>query len=142
MKEQNFKNHTQYVPGYHGFTALAILALLVGSIRHLIVANDTERYNASLIVLVAVILVCLFWYTRAFALKAQDRAIRVEENLRHFMLTGKSMDHRIRMAQIIALRFASDDELPALAQRAAETSMTSADIKMAIKNWKADHYRV
>ncbi|MDB5195861.1 MAG: hypothetical protein JWP88_231 [Flaviaesturariibacter sp.] len=142
MKEQNIKNHTRLVPGYHGFTLLALLALLIGSIRHLITAEEPEIYNASLIVLIAVILTSLYYFIRTFALKAQDRAIRAEETLRYFILTGKRLDQRLSYGQIVALRFASDEELPALALRAVEENLGVKDIKLAIKNWRADHHRV
>jgi hypothetical protein len=84
----------------------------------------------------------LFNYARVFPLKAQDRAIRAEENLRHFVLTGKLLDPRLEVKQIIALRFAPDDEFAGLARKAADSNMPPADIKRAIKNWKADDYRV
>jgi hypothetical protein len=142
MKEQNVRNHTRVVPGYHGLTGLALLALLIGSIRHLVTAADTERYNASLIVLIALILLSLYIHTRTFALKAQDRAIRAEENLRHFMLTGKKLDPRLRYGQIIALRFASDEEFVALADRAAQEGLSVKEIKNAIVSWRADWHRV
>jgi hypothetical protein len=79
---------------------------------------------------------------RTYSLKVQDRAIRAEERLRHFVLTGKPLDSRLRLGQIIALRFASDNEFPALAQKAAEESLTSKQIKKLIQNWRADYYRV
>jgi hypothetical protein len=79
---------------------------------------------------------------RTYALKAQDRAIRAEESLRHFILTGKPFDSRLNIRQIIALRFASDEELPTLAKRAAEESMRSKQIKEEIKNWREDNYRI
>jgi hypothetical protein len=142
MKEQNVRNHTRVVAGYHGVTGLALLALLIGSIRHLVTAADTERYNASLIVLIALILLSLYIHTRTFALKAQDRAIRAEENLRHFMLTGKKLDPRLRYGQIIALRFASDEEFVALADRAAQEGLSVKEIKNAIVSWRADWHRV
>jgi hypothetical protein len=86
-------------------------------------------------------LISLFWYSRGFALRAQDRAIRAEENFRHYILTGKPLDSRLRMGQIIALRFASDAELPDLAKKAVEENMRSKEIKASIKNWRPDHHR-
>jgi hypothetical protein len=87
-------------------------------------------------------LIGFYWYTRWFALRAQDRAIRAEENFRHFILTGKPLDSRLRMGQIIALRFASDEEMPALAKRAVEEKLSQKEIKKAIKTWKPDYNRV
>ena len=82
------------------------------------------------------------YHIRIFALVAQDRAIRAEENLRHFLLTNRALDSRLTLQQVIALRFASDDEFPSLAQKAAEQRMTGADIKKAVKNWRGDYHRV
>jgi hypothetical protein len=75
-------------------------------------------------------------------LKAQDRAIRGEENLRHFVLTGKRLDPRLTIRQIIALRFAPDDEFVALAKAAADKNLAADAIKQAVENWRADTYRV
>lgn len=141
MKEQDFKNHARLVPGFHGLAFFAILALFIGSIVNIWNSAKENLYSASLICLTAFILCLLFWYTRSFALRAQDRAIRAEENFRHFILTGKPFPLCIRMAQIIALRFASDDELPGLTMRAVNENLSSADIKKAVANWRADHHR-
>lgn len=141
MKEQNFSNHTRYVPGFHFVTSTAMLALLAGSFINLSHSAKENLYSASLICLVSVIFCLMFWYTRSFALKAQDRAIRAEENFRHFILTGKALPRGIRMGQTIALRFASDEEMPALAARAVKENLKSTEIKKAIVNWRADYYR-
>jgi hypothetical protein len=141
MKEQSFKNHTRLVPGYHGLTGIAIVALLAGGIINLVGSARENLYSASLIVLVAVILGLLFWYIRSFALKAQDRAIRAEENFRYYVLTGKRLPSTVRLSQVIALRFAPDEELPSLVERVVAEKLKSKQIKEAIRNWKADHHR-
>ena len=143
MTEQNFKNHARFVPLYHYIMPLAILAFIIGSVINVFDCLHKQDclYSASLICLAGPVLLLLWVYSRVFALKAQDRAIRAEENLRHFIVTGKSLDSRLRMAQIIALRFAGDDEFVALTQKAANENMSSKDIKMAIKNWRADNDR-
>ena len=79
---------------------------------------------------------------RSFPLKAQDRAIRAEENLRHFVLTGKLLDKNLTMSQIIALRFADNDEFVDLVQKASANNMSNKDIKQTIQTWRADHDRV
>lgn len=141
MEDQNFKNHGRFVPLYHYVTGFAVIAILGGSIVNLIHADAHTHYSAALLVAVSLVLISLFWYGRAFALRAQDRAIRAEENFRHFILTGKPQDSRLRMSQIIGLRFASDAEFPELTKKAVEENMSQKDIKRAIKNWKADHNR-
>ncbi len=75
-------------------------------------------------------------------MKAQDRAIRAEESLRYFILSGKAIDKRLTLSQIIALRFASDEEFLELAEKAAAGNLSNKDIKKAIQNWRADHHRV
>ncbi len=141
MKKQNFKNHTKWVFGYHVITSLSIIALLIGAIINFINASDSNTYSASLIVLVAIILLLVFYFVRAFALKAQDRAIRAEEKLRYYVLTNKVMNSNLKTNQIVALRFAPDDEFVDLANKAAKENLSVKDIKSQIKNWKADHYR-
>ncbi len=142
MQQQNFKNHARLVPGYHGVTYLAIIALIIGSFVNLYNSSHDNLYSASLICLTSLILALVCFYARSFALKAQDRAIRAEENFRHYMLTNKLMDGRLNLSQVIALRFASDEEFPALAQKAAAEKLPAKEIKKQIKNWRGDYYRV
>ena len=142
MNEQNFKNHGRYIFLWHIVTGTAIIAVTIGSIVNLINSSKDNLYSASLLVVISFILSSIYWYARAFALRAQDRAIRAEENFRHFILTGKPFDSRLRMSQIIALRFASDEEMPDLVVSAIEEKLSQKQIKQAIKNWRADHHRV
>jgi Family of unknown function (DUF6526) len=142
MKQQNFKNHSKWVIGYHLVSFLAILALIIGSIINLVNLSEDNLYASSLLVLISFILVFLFFFSRAFALRAQDRAIKVEENLRHYLLTGKPLSNELTVRQIIGLRFSSDEEFPDLAERAVTENLSEKEIKKEIKNWKADTYRV
>jgi Family of unknown function (DUF6526) len=143
MPEQNFKNHARMVPLFHYVASLAILIPLVISIIHFFktIMDKSGRLNAAATVSLIVGIILVFWFSRVFALKAQDRAIRAEENFRHFVATGKPLDSRLRMGQIIALRFAGDNEFVALAKKAADENMGGKDIKMAIQNWRADNNR-
>jgi Family of unknown function (DUF6526) len=140
---QNFSNHTQYVPLFHYFLLPVLFLTVVGSIVNLVMSwGDHQRiYSASLIVVLAVCGLLGAVLGRVASLKAQDRAIRADENLRHFAMTGKLLDARLTVPQAVALRFASDAEFVALAQKAASESLSQADIKKAIKNWRADTYR-
>jgi len=144
MATQNYANHRRYVPLYHGVLFGLLVLILGGSLVNLYRSlGDHQRlYSASLIVVLDVGLLILFFFCRIFALKAQDRAIRAEENLRHFVLTGKLLDPRLTVHQIIGLRFASDEEFVQLAERAAVESLSGDAIKRAVKNWRADTYRV
>ena len=142
MKTQNYKNHTRLVPWYHGFTLPALLVLIFGAIWNLVYSTEANYYDALLLVLVMIILCSLYIHGRSFALRAQDRAIRAEESLRHFILTGKRLDTRLTTRQVIALRFASDEEFPSLAQKAAEENLGNKEIKKLIRNWRPDYWRV
>ena len=130
------------VPGFHYLTFGGIIALLGGSINYLLKASAENKYLAALLVLTSVVFILIAWFTRIFALKAQDRAIRAEENLRHYVLTGKLLPTSLTVGQIVALRFAPDAEFPALAEKAANGNLSQNEIKQSIQNWKADFYRV
>ena len=141
---QNYANHRQIVPVFH-YVLLPVLALtLIGSIVNLVKSfGDHERlYSASLIAVLSAAMLLLALIARISSLRAQDRAIRAEENLRHFVLTGKVLDPRLDVRQIIALRFAGDNEFLDLSRRAADEKLAADAIKRAVKNWRADTYRV
>ncbi len=142
MTGQNLKNHSRLVPLYHFGSYLLLLTALVAAFINLSKAADDELFSAAILLILVIAVIISNWYVRAFALKAQDRAIRAEENFRHFLLTGKPFDSRLHTRQIIALRFASDAELPALAKRAADEDLNSKSIKQAIRDWRGDYYRV
>ncbi len=144
MIEQNYSNHRRFVPMYHFFTLLLLIVLFVSSIYYTVKAGISGNLMRPELfyLMISIILLMLFYFARMFALKAQDRAIRAEENFRHYLLTGKPLDSRLTIRQIVGLRFASDEEFPELAKKAAETNMSEEDIKKAVKKWKGDYYRV
>ena len=141
---QNHANHKQYVPAFH-YVLIPVLGLtLIGSIVNLVLSfgNHARLYSASLIVVLSICLIMTAFLARIFALRAQDRAIHAEENLRAYVLTGKPLDPRLNLRQVIALRFASDGELPELARKVlSEKIKDSKAIKQMIKNWRADYLR-
>lgn len=144
MDQQSYANHRRFMPLYHfALTALVLLAV-VGSIYNVYRAwgRGSGRGEALLILLLVVIALIEGGLLRTFALKAQDRAIRAEENLRHYVLNGSLLDSKLDTRQIIGLRFASDEEFGPLAERAVKESLSENDIKKAVKTWRADHYRV
>lgn len=140
MKQQNFRNHTQIVYSYYLFTGVPILVLIGIAVGK--VFNEEQRELGLILLLIGWILLSMLFRSRGFALKAQDRAIRAEENLRHLVLTGKPMHAGITLSQVIALRFANDEEFPGLAQRAVEEKLSNKQIKQHIKNWRGDWHRV
>jgi Family of unknown function (DUF6526) len=143
MQTQSYKQHARYVPLWHFVLSLILIACLAGSLWNLFRSYEHQsgRLVGVVILGLSIGALIVFWYARAFAIAAQDRAIRAEENLRHFALTGKLLDSRLTMSQIIALRFAADTEFLILAEKAANENMTPNNIKMAIVNWRADNHR-
>ncbi len=144
MTEQNFKNHTRMVPLFHYVAFSLVSFALAISIIHFFkaVGAGSGRIQAAAILSLVAAVILALWYARSFALKAQDRAIRAEENFRHYILTGKPFDANIRMRQIIALRFASDAEFAALAKKAVDEKLSAKQIKEAVQNWRGDYDRV
>ena len=143
MMEQTYKNHRRVVPMYHIVLFALLAATLIGSLVNLFqsVGDHQRLYSASLIVALVIEAILLFFFCRIFALKAQDRAIRAEENLRHFAMTGKLLDPRLSVRQIVGLRFASDGEFVQLAQKAADAKLSEDAIKRAVSAWRPDTYR-
>ena len=144
MKDQHLGNHVRYVPLFHFFTLPLILGILIASIVNLsrLWSVPEQRLGAILLFLMALSMGLVAFFARSFALRAQNRAIRAEEHLRYLLLTGKRMDHRLRLGQIIALRFADDEEFLQLAEEAIEKKLSQRAIKQQIRRWRADHHRV
>src|SRR5262245_10667172 len=130
-QHQTYATHRQIVPLYHGVLLGLLVLTLIGAAVNLYESlGSSERlYSASLILVLTFATIVLFFFSRVFALKAQDRAIRAEEQLRHYILTAKRLDHRLTIRQIVGLRFASDDEFAALAARAASENLSEDAIK-------------
>jgi len=144
MEAQNYNNHKQYVFMFHVVLFFLLVVTVIGSFVNLFesIGDHSRIYSASLITTLSISVLMLFFFARSFATKAQDRAIRAEENLRHFAITGKLLDSKLSVQQIIALRFASDAEFVALAKKAVDENLSNDDIKKAVKNWRADYHRV
>ena len=149
MKEQNYANHRKLTPLFHIWLSLLLLVLLVGSAynihwqwTHRNACGYVSLVQSWLILGIVVFIGIAAFITRSFSATVQDRAIRAEENFRHFTATGKTLDKALTMKQIIALRFASDEEFVELAKRAVSENLTNDQIKRAIKNWRADHHRI
>jgi ammonia channel protein AmtB len=144
MQEQNYKNHGRMVTGFHYVLFAIIVVTFIMSLINLYqeIQAGEGLLESLMFIFLTISVLLVAWYARAFALKAQDRGIRAEENFRHYVLTGKPLDSSLKMGQIIALRFASDSEFVTLAQKAVEENLGGKDIKQLIQNWKADNHRV
>lgn len=139
--KQTYGNHVHYVPLYHFLTFLAMAILVAGAVYNLITGKSEQLVQSLLFLLLVFTVISVSFHNRSFALKAQDRAIRAEENFRYFILTGHPLPHTLTINQVIALRFAADDEIVSLVERTFRENLNPKEIKQAIKNWKADHHR-
>ena len=140
---QSFANHTRFVPPFH-YVVLPILLLNLGSAVWGLFGGMT--FDAILNVLVAVALFMVAVLARLFALGAQDRVIRLEMRLRMRDLLPEDLQGRINdftPTQMVGLRFASDAELPELARKVLDESITKATpIKKMVTDWQGDYFRV
>lgn len=140
-KTQTYKNHSHYVPLYHYLTFAAMLALLIGGTYLVFTASDEMKLISYLFLLLVFTVISVSFHNRSFALKVQDRAVRAEENLRYFILTGKRLDVGLTIHQIIALRFADDEEFIHLVNKTIKENLSPTQIKTNIKNWRPDYHR-
>jgi hypothetical protein len=144
QREQNYDNHVRIYPPFHFFFLGILFLTLLGSFVNFYASlGDHHRmYSASLICVLCFLLFFAGGFARLFAVRVQDRAIRAEENLRFFALTGKLLPKELKIAQIIALRFASDSEFVDMVLKAAKENTPPVEIKRSVKSWRADHDRV
>jgi len=139
---QNYSNHVRRDPPFH-FFILPVLAVAFGLSVQAFVRNPGLASFWGILFVVAVLILAL--KSRMYANKVQDRVIRLEERLRLARLMPESQRAQIPKLtedQLIALRFASDEEAFALAERALSQNLSREDIKKTIKNWRPDYWRV
>ncbi|HOZ85484.1 MAG TPA: DUF6526 family protein [Niabella sp.] len=146
MTKQNFKNHIRFYAPHH-FIFYPVCLFLIGCTTYKTIVSDGEfRWIWAMLLLIVILLTWFSFMVRQhYAIGLQDRMIREEIRFRYFKLTGKDFDlvaGSLRTRQIVALRFASDEELPALIENALDTQLTPNQIKQSIENWKGDYWRV
>ena len=140
---QTYANHARFHPPFHYFLAPGALLLIVLTAMN--VVRHSSRLEAWILLLMAVLFFAALFLVRLYPLKAQDRIIRLEERLRLQTVLPAPLARRIpelTEAQLIALRFASDSELPALVEKALAAKMPAKEIKKSIVTWRADTFRV
>lgn len=142
---QNFKNHARWDPDFHFFVAPVLLLNVIASGwwygRH----YHQHVHSGAWLTLVSIALFVLAIKSRMYAIKVQDRVIRLEERTRLATLVSPSEMVEVESLtekQYVALRFASNAELPDLARRAVRENLSPKQIKEAIKSWRADEWRV
>ena len=140
--EQNYKNHVRYVPVFHFFVLPMLLINFVWSVR---VAKHDFSADTVIASLTALALILAALYGRMFALAVQNRVIRLEMRLRLQELLPADLRGRIvefRPGQLVALRFASDAELPGLARKVLDEKLVDQKaIKQLIRDWQPDLLR-
>lgn len=139
---QTLANHARFVPGYHFVSAGLLAVYLLWCLYRVVVAPSLDTAMA---LVFAVSMALLFYYARIFALTVQDRVIRLEERLRLVRLLPAELAgevERLTPRQLVALRFASDDEVVELVRRVLAGELAgAAAIKRQVKIWRADHLR-
>jgi hypothetical protein len=139
---QTFANHTRWHPLFHFFILPVMLINFIWAIVDFVKAPGP---NSGWWIVVSLALLMLTFFARTYSLKVQDRVIRLEESLRYRQILSPAalqQSSALRIPQIVALRFAADDELEALMAQTLAGSFKSKDIKQAVKNWRADTFRV
>ena len=142
---QNYSNHRKYYPPHHFIFYPVSAVVLVSLIRKAFTdpANEIIWYAMAVVTFLVIFLSLML--RQHYALGLQDRLVRMEVRFRYFVLTGKRfelLEDQLKFGQIAALRFASDEEFPALVQRAVSENLSPAEIKKQIRQWLPDLERV
>jgi hypothetical protein len=146
---QTFANHTRFDPLFHFFLvpvfALGLVMALIHFFAHLGEGDFRDHFHSALLIVLAVALLLLVFKVRLYALRVQDRVIRLEERLRLMQVLPEPLRSRIpelTETQLCGLRFASDAELPLLTERALNEKLSRKDIKKSVQVWRPDYWRV
>ena len=152
MNQQNFSNHAKFVPMFHFFLLPALLLNLIWAVRWFFPLRANTMFGFQVFMghlvnlMVAIALIVMAFLARTFALGVQDRVIRLEERMRYERLLPEDLKPRIgefTINQLVALRFACDTELPALARKVLDAKLSERKaIKQMVQNWRPDYQRV
>ena len=142
---QNYKNHIRFYPAHH-FIFYPIAGFLFAfAIRKAFV----DEANATLWFFAAALVFMIGWLSfmvrQHYGMTTQNRVVVLEMRHRYYVLTNKRLEpleEKLSFGQIAALRFASDEELPALVQRTLAENLAPKTIKESISNWLPDHKRI
>jgi hypothetical protein len=146
MKKQEYSNHRSYYAPHHFIFYPVVLLLLALAVHGLVSDKPGHHWLWIGVGALTLLMGWLSFMTRQhYALTLQNRLVRMEMRFRYYALTGQRLElleQQLSFRQLAALRFASDDELPALVKQALEEKLSPADIKKSIKNWLPDYMRV
>ena len=144
MESQSYKNHIRYYPPHHFVYYPIIITFLAFSVYFSCTTEDKLIWT--FISGIFIVLFCLaFMLRQHYALTLQNRIVRLELRYRYFTITGEKfedLEHRLNDDQLFALRFAPDEELVPLTERAVNENLSGKALKKAIVNWKGDFDRV
>jgi hypothetical protein len=148
-EQQSFAHHTRWDPLFHFFLlpvfGLGLVLSLTHFFAHFSESDFRDNLHSFLLIVLAVAFVVTVFKVRTYALKVQDRVIRLEERLRLAQLLPEALRSRIpelTVDQLVGLRFASDAEIPKLVERTLNEKLARKDIKKAIQTWRPDPWRV
>jgi len=145
MSEQSYKNHIRWYPPHHFVFYPLMLAMLSFSAYQAYYSETERTLWLFLTALSAVVIWVAFMLRQHYALTLQNRIVIGELRYRYFVVTGKRLEpleEKLSESQLFALRFAPDEELAALAEKAIRENLPADAIKRSIQNWKADNKRV
>jgi hypothetical protein len=144
MKKQNYSNHRSPNWLFYGLFLGLLIANICAAFVNFNLALEAGRSLFAPVIMfsTSMSMIFMFAFLRHFSLRLQERIIRSEENFRHFVLTGKPLDSRIRMKQTLGLRYAPDSELADLAREAAENQSSQKEIKKSIGRWRGDYHKL
>lgn len=142
---QNYNNHIRYYPPHH-YVFYPVMLVLFNIAAYQAYANEPQRLLWIFASLVVAVIAWLSWMLRQhYALTLQNRIVLAELRYRYFVITGHRLEpfeDKLSVGQLFALRFAPDEELDALVNRAVTQQLSPDAIKKSIKNWKPDNRRV
>ncbi len=139
---QTYANHTRWDPPFHFFALPVILLTVIAAIVHCV---QRPSWFSGWLILFSIAIVILTVKARFYALKAQDRIIRLEERARLMSLLADPLRGRVgelTEGQLIGLRFGCDAEIPSLVEHCLAKKLSQAEIKKSIKVWRGDYFRV
>jgi amino acid permease len=145
MEEQNYKSHVRYYIPHH-FVFYPVVFFFIGVCIYFSTKYEDQQ---AIWIVMSIVLFLIAWLSymlrQHYALMNQDRIVRLELRFRYYLLTKKRLEefeHKLSLKQLLALRFASDEELPELIEEAADINLSSKEIKQSIKKWNPDYMRV
>ena len=145
MKEQSYHNHVRWYAPHHFVFYPLLLVFIIASARCIWSYPEQSLLWAAITGILLVVVWVAYMLRQHYALMNQNRIVRLELRLRYYILTQKRLEpieEQLSFGQLAALRFASDEELPGLIQKAVNEQLSPDAIKKMVENWQGDYMRV